>query len=114
MNIYCDTNKFPTLSFCGPHKKPCGARGLGKHYHLRFDPKLGHGICAILYIPCAYIACKSMQETPWIYGIPSKKKARYQPVTDNTYWKVLGSFNNWNIIHLSPKSTTFEVFEDIH
>ena len=55
-----------------------------------------------------------MQETPWIYGIPSKKKARYQPVTDNTYWKVLGSFNNWNIIHLSPKSTTFEVFEDIH
>ena len=47
VKIYCDINQFPTLPFCGPHPKPHGARGSIKHYHLRFDPKLGHGICEI-------------------------------------------------------------------
>ena len=45
LKMYWDTNQFPTLKFCGSHPKPHGARGLSKHYHLRFDPKLGHGIC---------------------------------------------------------------------
>ena len=36
VKMYCNTNQFPTLQFCGPHSKPHGARGLGKHYHLRF------------------------------------------------------------------------------
>ena len=43
VKIYCNTNKFPSLPFCGPYSKPHGARGLGKHYHLRFDPKLAMG-----------------------------------------------------------------------
>ena len=47
VKIYCDTNQLPELPFCGPHPKPHGARGLGKHYHLRFDTKLGCGVCAI-------------------------------------------------------------------
>ena len=47
VKIYCDTNQFPALPLCGPHPKPRGARGLSKHYHLRFDPKLGHGIYEI-------------------------------------------------------------------
>ena len=92
------------------HRNPHGARGLSKHYHLRFYPKIGHGICEIRRIPCAYVACTSMLGQPWIYGIPSKKQVRYQPVTNCTYWKVLCSYNNWNIIHLSHKSTHFEEF----
>ena len=52
VKIYCNTNKFPALPFCGPHSKPHGARGIGKHYHLSFDPKLGMGKCAICRIPC--------------------------------------------------------------
>ena len=43
VKMYRNTNQLPTLPFCGPHSKPRGARGLGKHYHLRFDPKLGMG-----------------------------------------------------------------------
>ena len=58
VKMYCDTNQLPALPFCVPHPKPRGARGLSKNYHLRFDPKLGHGICAIRRIPCAYVACK--------------------------------------------------------
>ena len=43
-----------------------------------------------------------------------KKQARYQPVTNCTYWPVLGSYNNCNIIHITPKLTPFESFDDIH
>ena len=58
--MYCNTNKFPELTFCGTHSKPHGARGLSKHYNLRFDPKLGMGECAIFRIPCACVSCTSM------------------------------------------------------
>ena len=47
VKMYCNTNKFSELTFCGPHSKPHGARGLGKNYHFRFDPKLDMGKCAI-------------------------------------------------------------------
>ena len=88
--------------------------GLSEHYHFRFDPKLGHGICVICRIPCAWVACTSMHEKPHISDSSSKKQARYQPVINCTYWPVLGPYNNCNIIHLSPKSTPFETFEEIH
>ena len=55
-----------------------------------------------------------MLDKPLIYDILSKKQARYQPVTNYTYWPVLGSYNNWNIIEITPKSTPFEVFDKIH
>ena len=74
--MYCDTNKLPILSFCGPHLNPRGERELIKHSHLRFDPKLGHGICAIHRITCACVVCTSMLEKPLIHSIPSKKQAR--------------------------------------
>ena len=101
VKMYCNTNQFPTLPFCGPHSKPHGARGIGKDYHLRFDPKLGMGKCEICCIPCACVPCKAMLDKPWISSTPSEKQERYKPVTNCTYWPVLGSFNNWNIIELS-------------
>ena len=56
VKMYCNTNQFPELSFCVPHSKPHGARGLTKHYHLPFDPKLGMGVCALCSISCACVA----------------------------------------------------------
>ena len=64
--MYCDTNQFPTLPFCGPHTKPHDARRLSNHYHLHFDSKLGHDICAIHRIPCAYVEFTSMLDQHWI------------------------------------------------
>ena len=55
-----------------------------------------------------------MIDKPWIYVIPSKKQERYQPVTNCTYWPVLGSFNNHKIIPLSQKSTPYDSFDEIH
>ena len=83
--IYYNTNQFPSLPFFGTHSKPDGARGLSKHYHMRFDPKLGNGVCAIPLIPCACVACTSMLYKSWISGIPSYKQDCYKHVTNFTY-----------------------------
>ena len=112
--MYCDTNQFLELPFFGSHPKPHGARGFINHYHLCFDTNIGHGICAIFRIPCACVGCTSMMDKPWIYGIQSTKQERYKPVTNCAYWLVLGSYKNWNIIELTPKSTPFEAFDEIH
>ena len=114
VKIYCDTNQFPELSFSGPHSKPHVARGLSKHYHLRFYPQLGMGVCAIIRIPFACVACTSIIDKPWISGISSDKQERYKTVTKCTYWPVLWSLNNLNIIELSPKSTSSDTFDEIH
>ena len=55
LKMYCDTNQIPTLPFCVPPTKPHVARGLINHYNLRFDPKLGHGICEIFHKPCSCV-----------------------------------------------------------
>ena len=73
VRMYCDKNQFPALPFCSPDPKLHGEMGLWKYYHFHFNQKLGHGICAISRIPCARVACKSIIDKPWIYGIPLKK-----------------------------------------
>ena len=100
--MYCDTSQFPTLPLCGSYPKPHGSRGLSKHYILRFDSNIGHGICEILCIPCACVGCTSILDKHWISGIQSTKQACYQPVINCTYWPVLRSYNNWTIIDLTP------------
>ena len=112
VRMYCNTNKLPSLTSGRPNYKPHVARGLSKHYHLRFDPKLGNGVCAIIRIPCDCVACTSMLDKPWISGIPSDEHERYKPTTKCSYWSVLGSFNNCNIIQLSQKSTPYDVFDE--
>ena len=54
-SMYCNTNQFPELLFSGSYSKPHGARGFSKNYHLRFDPKLGMGVCAIRRIPTSML-----------------------------------------------------------
>ena len=55
-----------------------------------------------------------MLDKHWISGIPSDEPGRYKPVTNCTYWPVLGSFNNCNIVLLSQKSTPSDLFDEIH
>ena len=73
VKIYCNTNQFPSLSFCGPYSKPHGARGLINNCHLYFDTKIGNGVCTILRIPCDCFACTSVLDKPWISGITLNK-----------------------------------------
>ena len=73
VKMYCDTNQLPEFPFCGSHPKPRRSSVLSKHYHILFDPNLGHGICEICRIPCACVACTSMIDQPWISGVHSTK-----------------------------------------
>ena len=64
LKMYCEKKQFPGLKFLGQHNKPHGVCGLCKHCHICFDPKLGHGICAILLIPCYCPPFTSMHDQP--------------------------------------------------
>ena len=77
VKMFCDTNQIPKLSFFGSYPSPHRAMGLGKHYHLSFDPNLGHGIFLIRRIPCACVSYTSMLDQPWISGIHPTKWASY-------------------------------------
>ena len=72
--MYCNRNQFQALPFFVTHPKLRGARGLSKHYNLGFGPKLSNGACAILRIPFACAACKSILGETWISGIPSDEQ----------------------------------------
>ena len=51
---------------------------------------------------------------PCISVIQSTKQAHYQPVINCTYWPVMGPYNNWTTIEITPKSIPFEAFDEIH
>ena len=51
---------------------------------------------------------------PWVIGGELTGKPFHQPVEDCTYWRVLGSFNNWNMIQFINKTTTNEYFDTLH
>ena len=55
-----------------------------------------------------------MIDKPWVRVFTPQQQPSYQPVINCTYWKVLVSFNNWNIIKFPHKETTSEVFEGIN
>ena len=112
--MYCNKNKSPALPCFGPHSKTHGTRGLSKHYHLRFDPKLGNGLCEMFCIPCTCVICTPMLDKPWISGIPLGKQERYKHVTNCIYWPVLGPLNNWYNIQLAQKSTPYYAYDETH
>ena len=62
VKMCCVPTKFPAFPFFGTHAKPHRVTGLSKHYHMLLDPKLGHGTCSILQIPCDYVACTTILE----------------------------------------------------
>ena len=105
--MYFTTNQFRELAFCGPHNKPHVARGSGKHYHIRFDPKLGHGTYAICCIPCVCTKYTYTLDKPWDTYVTPHQQPYYQPVKDFSKCTVLGS-NNYNNIIFSHKETSSE------
>ena len=92
--------------------KPHGVRGISKHYNLQLEPKLGHGTCEIRRIPCVCVEFTNIMDNPWAPGVDHTQKPCYQPVVDCTYWPVLCSFNDWNIIQFTNKIKYSEEFDE--
>ena len=57
--------------------------------------------------------CTSILDQPWITGFPVQQQPHYQPLKDCTYWSVLGSFNNCNVLKSSYKATSSEEIDKI-
>ena len=62
----CVSTQFQEFSFYGLHAKPHVVIRMRKHYHLRLDPKLGHGKYSIRRIPFAFITCTNMLDKQWV------------------------------------------------
>ena len=60
VKMYLTKTKFPVLSFCGLHTKPCGLHGLSKHFRFCLYHKLVHVNCTKLQIYVAYVVCTNM------------------------------------------------------
>ena len=108
MRMYCSKSQFTELNFLGKQNTPNDVRGLCKHYHIRFYPKIGHGTYAICRISCACTLYNSSLDQPCIPGFPAQKQPRFLPVKYCTYWPLSCYFNNCNIIKLSHKATASE------
>ena len=100
VKILCGTTQL-LASFCGMHAKSHGVIGLSKHYNLQLYTKLGNGKFSIRRILCVCIACTTMLDKPWAYTVNPTKHPCYQTVDDCTYWPVLDSLNNWNVIQFA-------------
>ena len=79
-----------------------------KHfYHIRCDPELGEGFCAMLRIPCACSGCVVKLSKPWLPNLEGKTKPRYviKPETCK-YSSILREYNKWYIAKLNLKKET--------
>ena len=91
-------SKFPKLKFANNKQKIRGSSSVLSHYHYRFDPRLGHGKCAMRRIPCLCEQCCEMLDKKWIPRVQAENQPCYSPVTNCKYHKILGDYNNWIIM----------------
>ena len=80
VKTYCTTNQFPESQCCVPHNKTHGVCVLSKHYHMSFDPKLGHVRCEMHLILCAFTQCAYTLDITWVPGVPPYLQPCYQTV----------------------------------
>jgi len=83
-------------------------------YHIRCDPDLGLGKCAMRRIPCACRACRTALAQVWQSNIPVENQPRYcGTVVDCKYASILGHYNKWYIVDLcimpTPQNTSTQV-----
>ena len=78
--MYFTTKYFPRFPFFGTPNKPHCVRGLSNRYHMRFDPKLGQGNCAICRVPCVCTKITSMLDKTRTPGVTPHQQPHYQPV----------------------------------
>ena len=70
-----------------------------KHfYHIRCDPDLDEGLCAMRRIPCACTRCVEQLSKPWLPKLDKTLQQRYvfEPETCK-YSSILLGYNKWYI-----------------
>ena len=70
-----------------------------KHfYHIRWDPELDKGFCAMRWIPCACTGCVEKLSKLWLNNLGKTQQPRYviEPETCK-YSSILRGYNKWYI-----------------
>ena len=75
---------------------------------MHFYPKIVYVTCTICQIPFVCTQWESTIYKPWTPGVPPHQQPLYQPVKDFPYCRMLGPFNNWDILQFSYKATYSE------
>ena len=73
-----------------------------KHfYHIRCDPDLSEGFCALQHIPCDCTGCFEQLSNPWLHNRDKILQPRYaiKPITCN-YSSILRGYNKWYIVQI--------------
>ena len=78
---------------------------------MRFGKKLGQGTCSKTRIHCYCIQCTAMLDKHWTPNMPPQQKPHCQPVTECTYWPVIGDLQHFYIFH---ESSSIDNFENIY
>ena len=108
-------SKFPKLKIAKNKEKIRDSSSVLSHYHYRFDPRLGHGKCAMRRIPCLCDQCCEMLDKKWIPGVNAENQPCYSPVLNCKYHDILGDYNNWIIMPFITYSNTCEDdIEELH
>ena len=79
-----------------------------KHfYHIRSDPDLGEGFCAMRRIPCACSRCVKQLSKPWLPNLEKNQQPGYviEPETCK-YSSIVRGYNKWYIFKLNLKKET--------
>ena len=74
-----------------------------KHfYHIRLDPDLDKGLCAMESIPCAWNGCVEQLSKPWLPNLYKNIQPSYviEPKKCK-YSSILRSYNKWYISKLT-------------
>ena len=72
--------------------------------HIRYDPDLDKGFCAIRHIPCACTGCVEQLSNPWLPNLDKNPQPRYaiEPKTCK-YSSILCGYNKWYIFQIELK-----------
>ena len=70
-----------------------------KHfYHIRCDPELGEGFCAMWRIPCDCSVCVEQLSKPWLPNLEKTQQPCYVIEPEKCkYSSILRGYNKWYI-----------------
>ena len=54
-------------------------------YHIRCDPDLGEGLCAMRHIPCACSVCVEQLSKPWLPNLDKTLQPNYAMLSNPKY-----------------------------
>ena len=66
--MFCNKNQFQPFTFCGPHTKPHGVRGLITNYHMLFDINVQYSVYPF-HVMNLHI-CLDVVSVKYVHGIP--------------------------------------------